>query len=458
MALPTIVVNSSGSDTAASGAGPATALFGTAAALTSNTTVTLSVDAPDLSGVATDGSAVIWVGSSSGKQFAKITNIDNTLKTVTVSDAYGVTESGKNWGIGGKRASLAGSLKLGIDIRGGWVIDVQTDQTLTANFNIAPNSVTGLPATITSTVGAMATKIQTSTNNILGLDVNNASNLIVSNLYLYCTAGTPGVGIGHSSANNCTNMIVKNCIVDGWKYGIGMGDSTSSSRMQSLVMEDTEIRNCTRNAIWNAISGPPSIAGCYIHDNGSASSGSTVYPAIGQDASGNSFGAGLFCTQTTFANNYGPAIVVSLPNAGGLSTQGFEVTFPHCNFYKNNRLGGATASVMGDIHITSTGHSPLSVNDSIFYGSASTNFAVKETASGTTMYTARNNSYGVYAANTSGTGLSNGTGAVTLTGDPFKSSTDFDLNNTAGAGAACKGAGSLPPGSATATAPNIGVY
>src|SRR3954470_959504 len=103
MALPTIAINSgTGSDTAASGAGPATALSGTGAATAASTTVTLLTDNPDLSGVATDGSAVIWVGSSSGRQFAKITGVNNTagVKTVTVSDAFANTESGKNWGIG----------------------------------------------------------------------------------------------------------------------------------------------------------------------------------------------------------------------------------------------------------------------------------------------------------------------------------------------------------------------
>lgn len=108
MAVPTILIdNSSGSDTAASGAGPATALHGTGAATTaSGSTVDLSADSPNLSGVATDGSALLWVQSSSGRQASPITAVNNTTKVVTVSDTYANTESGKTWAIGGKRATL----------------------------------------------------------------------------------------------------------------------------------------------------------------------------------------------------------------------------------------------------------------------------------------------------------------------------------------------------------------
>ena len=104
-----IIVNSSGSDTAASGCGPATAVYGTGASITSgSTTIDLSVDSPDLSGVAADD--LLWVDASSGRQFTRILSVDNVSKTVTTTsnNLYSVTESGKNWGIGGKRATLSG--------------------------------------------------------------------------------------------------------------------------------------------------------------------------------------------------------------------------------------------------------------------------------------------------------------------------------------------------------------
>src|SRR5574343_971677 len=108
MALPNIVFNAStGSDTAASGAGPASAVTGTAAAHTNgsaSTTITLT-NSPDLSGVATDGSHCLWMDTASGRQFSKITGADDAANTVTVEDSFNIASaSAVNYAIGGKRA------------------------------------------------------------------------------------------------------------------------------------------------------------------------------------------------------------------------------------------------------------------------------------------------------------------------------------------------------------------
>lgn len=87
MAVPTINFdNVEGSDTAASGAGPSTAKFGTAAA----TAITLSSQIaffegspPDLSGVATDGSHLVWIDTSSGRFFHQITAKKDSQQTDT---------------------------------------------------------------------------------------------------------------------------------------------------------------------------------------------------------------------------------------------------------------------------------------------------------------------------------------------------------------------------------------
>lgn len=129
MAFPVIKFNNStGSDTQASGAGPDTAVFGTGASLASSTSVDLSADAPDLSGVATDGSACLWVLTSSGRQFSKITGVDNGTKIVTVETAYGVTESGRTWAIGGKRATMHNTNSLLLftaDARQSWEVELE---------------------------------------------------------------------------------------------------------------------------------------------------------------------------------------------------------------------------------------------------------------------------------------------------------------------------------------------
>src|SRR6478752_5150421 len=124
MALPTVVINSAGSDSAASGAGPSTALTGSLAATAASTTVNIT-DVVNLSGVAVDGSAALWVSSSSGRQWSKITAISGSSGAwvVTVANAYANTESGRTWGIGGKRATCAGSPQLFVDWGLGWIID-----------------------------------------------------------------------------------------------------------------------------------------------------------------------------------------------------------------------------------------------------------------------------------------------------------------------------------------------
>lgn len=112
MAFPVIVFDSAvGSDSAASGAGPSTALTGSSAATDgAGTTVTLDAGT-NLTNVATDGSHVIYlVDSTSGaRNFGKITGkagSGGATPTVTVANAFGLSLSGKSWAIGGKRASL----------------------------------------------------------------------------------------------------------------------------------------------------------------------------------------------------------------------------------------------------------------------------------------------------------------------------------------------------------------
>lgn len=138
MALPIILVDSAtGSDSAASGAGPSIAITGSAG-VSSGTTVTLD-GSPDLSGVATDGSAVIYFADTTAgnRNFSKITAVDNGAKTVTVAVAF--TAGTKAWAIGGKRASIGSATSKKLfdnngsagDIAPGWVVEMQSGHTET---------------------------------------------------------------------------------------------------------------------------------------------------------------------------------------------------------------------------------------------------------------------------------------------------------------------------------------
>ena len=131
---PILFNSSSGSDTAASGLGPDPAVSGTGASLNATTTVDLSADNPDLINV--QAGDLLWVDASSGRQFSIIASSDNTAKTVTCDDAFAVTETGRNWGIGGKRLSCQGSLQAFADAKGGWTFELEDGYT--ENISSAP--------------------------------------------------------------------------------------------------------------------------------------------------------------------------------------------------------------------------------------------------------------------------------------------------------------------------------
>jgi hypothetical protein len=145
VAFPVIIFNAStGSDTAASGAGPATALSGTDAS-TDGTGLIVTLPNQNLDNVATDGSHALWIDTASGRQFSKITakaNSGGPTAQVTVANAYSTGLTGQTFGLGGKRATFANvdSVKLFTDdLLGGWAAETETNQTMTTVLGSAGN-------------------------------------------------------------------------------------------------------------------------------------------------------------------------------------------------------------------------------------------------------------------------------------------------------------------------------
>lgn len=435
MALPTIVFNSTGSNTAASGAPSSfTAIFGTAAALASNTTVTLAIDAPDLTGVATDGSAAIWVDASSGRQWSKITAVDNGAKTVTVETAYSVTEATRNWGIGGKRATLAGSTQLGLDLIGGWTIDIQTAQTLTANFRVSPTAVASVWTTVTSTTGTRPL-VTTATNSIYGLDIQGANRLVISHLSFSSTAATRGNGIAPASTNAASYVIVTDCILDGFAVGIQDHDDGSNVDVFGLQISSTEIKNgVTGLNLWAGCD----ITGCYVHDCTSQ---------------------GLLSAATrTRTFNIANSIFDNNGGTGGSSCGAdirpaaqTAVMIRNCNFTNSLDLAGAGDGLM----LNYTNAFTAVIENCIFYGN--NRYGIQTSGTPIGGYVAHNCAFGGNGTAAVLAPATTGTNPITLSGDPFEGATDFALNSTAGAGASCRAAGiEIPNASATADAPDVG--
>ena len=205
MALPTIVFNAStGSDTAASGAGPSTALTGTGASTTATSgVVDVSADSPDLSGVATDGSAVLWVKSSSGRQYSKITAVDNTAKTVTCQSTFANTEGSRTWGIGGKRATFdhADSRTAFANALGGWSIQTETDQTITSTLTVSASGASGDGIlTILGDSESSRRKITGSNNG--DIVSQTGGQVAFRNLIFGCSNATKTIAVGFSQAGN----------------------------------------------------------------------------------------------------------------------------------------------------------------------------------------------------------------------------------------------------------------
>ena len=96
--------NATGSDTAASGCGPAVALTGTNASFA---VLTVTLDgSPDLTDVAVDGTHLLWLKTSTGQQWFRIYGKDDGAKTVTLANVPAGVNTGRTWGIGGKRKTL----------------------------------------------------------------------------------------------------------------------------------------------------------------------------------------------------------------------------------------------------------------------------------------------------------------------------------------------------------------
>ncbi len=155
MAFPVVKVDSTAggaSDTACSGAGPSTALTGTAGATDgAGTTVTLD-SGTVLTGVDTTGLHVIYLADTTAghRRFSRITGTAGSggaTPTVTVADAYTINLTGKSWAIGGTRATVAGAVSLLLfdnnsaagDAMPGWVVEMQSGHAetgLTATINL----------------------------------------------------------------------------------------------------------------------------------------------------------------------------------------------------------------------------------------------------------------------------------------------------------------------------------
>jgi hypothetical protein len=255
--LPIISFGSGGSDTAASGAGPATALAGTVGAVTSASATATIGDAVDLSGVAVDGSAVLWIQTASGRQFSRISAISGSSGawSLTLEDTVWTTSTAKTWGIGGKRATFANtdSRKLfSADVKPGWTVTTDADQSIATPLACSvTGNVTAGVVTVKGTTDAPRPKITQTANAVL----ITQSQLFWrwESLAFVCSSGTRTNAVGIDIQGGTGTLTLYNCDLGDATNKLQVGVQRGAGNARFYLI-DSAIHDCVSHGI-NEVTG-----------------------------------------------------------------------------------------------------------------------------------------------------------------------------------------------------------
>jgi hypothetical protein len=220
--------------------------------------------------------------------------------------------------------------------------------------------------------------------------------IVFRNVSLSNTAGIRFRGI--QSTGSFPSLLVQTCLFDGFSIAIAVNNE-AGGQVADMGISQTEIKNSTGDAI--TMNYRTHLHGNYIHDN---TGNGITWGGSGQ----------LNATHNVFARN---ATGISA-NSGGYGCMVNNA------FYKNTANG-----------INTNGTSGWNLTNNIFYGNTTNGIA------NATLFIQLNNAFGSNGTNRTNSTTLSIQGDVTLTADPFTSSTVFTLNTTSGGGAACAGAG-----------------
>jgi hypothetical protein len=329
----------------------------------------------------------------------------------TLDRSPGTVGVGGTWAEGGALATLTAAVAQAVPSN---VIYCKGSETKTAALAIGQNG-TATPGPPFSIIGYSTTRgdtgrftLQTATNSIDLIDFSGGANqILIQNLLIKSTAGTPGNGVnGSTSTGKATNVVFNACRFTGFSTGLlGVYAPPEYFLFPELYINNCEVDHCGTGIY---VAGVTFVLNCYIHDN-------TV--GVGTQNNGQ-ISQSLTCTGTAFYNNssYGAQLLGSYPTL-----------FLNCVFSNNGVGAGYTVA----------GYDSVSFLNCIFYGNTT-----GVLSSGAANGLALNNAFGSNTTATSGQ-LPAFVGSVTLTADPFTNRTggDFSLNSTAGGGAALKAAG-----------------
>lgn len=268
MAFPTVTYNNiTGSASAASGAGPATALTGTAASYALQV-ITLD-GSPDLSGVDTTGLHVIYLQTTTGVRFFKITAVDDSADTVTVTGIVGGTATGLAWAIGGKRNSPFDTDDDGSTTSGlaaGWTVDIEYTGSTYSGTGLTwqkDGNTTDGPITYTSSSSTRPTLQSDSGANVDTINLDSADHIVISNLKVHNARGF-GTGVSCVYSNHSGNA--SNLVIDNNEFSVG---------------------NCTTGVMIRTGRAPSDCRISNNHFNGAGSTATTIAAVDWGSAAGN---------------------------------------------------------------------------------------------------------------------------------------------------------------------------
>lgn len=361
--------NSSGSDTQASGLGPATALTGSGATTDGTAVVT---------GISTTGASagdLLWVQTASGRQFSIIASVDSGTQ-VTCDDTF-VLGSTQTWAIGGKRQTIgnADSQLMFADGHDDWTIELEDDQSISSaiiwsgrddvdkSFRVigSSGSIKSITQTASSTAHFSLSNSSCNFNNIKFLNSAATQEVVVLGASganeVRCIDCVCGEGSGGNNPSGFYKRGVGglggtfiNCIAD---HCTSAGFGTTSSRGRIIAINCKAI-GCSSHGFASRGDG-----GLFLHNCISDSNGGD---GVAQSANNN---GPVFITNCVFRNNTGDGFSSAQTHTDGGSHHiincqitengAYGISYnswagnPEMLYHNGNNFGtGATANTSGD--------------------------------------------------------------------------------------------------------------